>query len=193
MMSDADEVYKWEENGPFETARLVLTRLQTDHAPALFPLLNDWDVVRMLAEPSWPLALADVEAYSRRSAPTTGIDDFAVLLSGMPIGVVSLKRPGSGNPPRTMPRIGFWLGRAYWNQGFGREAVGRLLGFSFFHFLGETLGAGVFADNSASHRVLETLGFEPVGSYETYCRSRGTTVATIDMHLPWLVFEGLYW
>ena len=38
------------------------------HAPALFPLLNDWDVVRMLAEVPWPLTLARRRGACRAAA-----------------------------------------------------------------------------------------------------------------------------
>jgi 8-oxo-dGTP diphosphatase len=191
MEFDPDELARWEKDGPFRTSRLLLTRLKPEHAPALFPLLNDWEVVRMLAAPTWPLTPADVREHAGRSPEATGVDDFAVLLNGSAIGVVTLKRPGSGDPPRTMPRIGFWIGRPYWRQGYGREAVERLLGFSFVHFLGETLGAGAFADNEVSRRLLEKLGFKAVAAYETYCTARNANVVTIDMHLPWVVFEGL--
>src|SRR4051812_46447796 len=97
------------EHAPAHGGRLVFERLCPEHAPALYPLLNDWDVVRMLAEVPWPLTSADVEAHTARRA--AGVDEFVVIAAGGPVGVASLKRPGSGTPPRRMARLGYWIGR----------------------------------------------------------------------------------
>ena len=169
---------------PSRAGSLRFAALASEHAAALFALLNDWDLVRSLAEVPWPLALADVQHHGvhvgDRAVP---VESFVVLSAEQQIGVVSLKPPGSGDPPRTMPRLGYWLGRAYWSRGLGTEAVAWLLDYAHARFPGQTVGAGVFADNPASRRVLEKLGFRQVRTYDTFCRSRGVAVACRDMHL----------
>jgi RimJ/RimL family protein N-acetyltransferase len=82
-----------------------------------------------------------------------------------------------------MPRLGYWIGKPYWNRGYGRSAVAALVEHAFASFAGERIGAGVFFDNPASLRVLDKLGFEPAGRYETHSLSRGHSIDTIDMHL----------
>ena len=58
--------------------------------------------------------------------------------------------------------LGYWIMRANWGRGFATEAcsalidIARTLGLS-------RLEAGHFIDNPASGRVLEKLGFEPLG------------------------------
>jgi RimJ/RimL family protein N-acetyltransferase len=164
-------------------ARLILEPLAPEHAPALFLLLNDWDIVRMLAQVPWPPTRESVEAFAARQDGERDSDDFAVLASGTVIGCGGVKRPGSGNPPRKMPRLGYWIGKPHWNRGFGRRAVAALVAHGFRKFPQERIGAGVFLDNPASLRVLEKLGFEPAGRYETSSLSRGVPVETIDMQL----------
>ncbi|MEV0225500.1 GNAT family N-acetyltransferase [Streptomyces sp. NPDC050704] len=56
--------------------------------------------------------------------------------------------------------IGYWLGRAYWGRGIGTRALAL--------FLREEktrpLHADPFAENTASVRLLERHGFQPVGT-----------------------------
>ena len=163
------------------TPRLVLSPLDPRYAAPLFELLNDWDVVRMLAEVPWPLGYADVETFLRRDPG--GTDAFVILGDLGPIGVASFKRPGSGEPPRKMPRLGYWIGRRHWGRGYGAEAVGALVDHAFRNDAGERIGAGVFHDNPASRRLLEKLGFSEVGRYLTHSASRAAEVETADMQL----------
>ncbi len=172
------------------TERLVLARLEPEHAGALFPLVNDWNVVRMLAARPWPVTLQDVEEYTVRGAgPAAESIDFAVLVDGAPIGVVAVKKPATGNPPRTMPRLGYWLGRPHWGFGYATEALTALTRFAFDRFQAEMVGAGVFSDNPASRRVLEKLGFRHVGRYSLHCRSRDASVEVDDMNLTRAAWE----
>jgi RimJ/RimL family protein N-acetyltransferase len=170
--------------------RLSLAPLRPAHAAALYPLLHDWEVVRMLADVPWPLALADVEAFAAEPPEQSGRDDFAILLGGAPIGVCSLKRPGSGQPPRKMPRLGYWLGRPYWGRGHATEAVAALVRHAFASFPQDVVGAGVFRDNAVSRRVLEKLGFREEGGYDVHCLARGGPVATANMLLAHNRFAG---
>lgn len=173
-----------------ETRRLALVPLVPDHASALFALMNEWEVVRMLAVVPWPLTLGDVERHAARQF-STGAEsiDFAILEGGKAIGVCGVKRPGGGDPPRIMPRLGYWIGRPYWNRGYATEALAALVGYSFRTFPQDVMGAGVFHGNPGSRRVLEKLGFARAGGYDTYCRSRDAMVATDDMHLARAVWE----
>jgi RimJ/RimL family protein N-acetyltransferase len=58
--------------------------------------------------------------------------------------------------------MGYWIARAFWGRGFASEAgtalidIARTLGLA-------SLEGSHFLDNPASARVLEKLGFEPIG------------------------------
>jgi RimJ/RimL family protein N-acetyltransferase len=139
----------------------------------------------MLAVVPWPVAFEDVAAYvaAKRGEASEEIA-FCLIVGGQPIGVASIKRPGTSNPPRAMPRLGYWLGRPHWGQGHATEAVRLLVAEAFAHFPdAEVIGGGVYTDNPASRRVLEKAGFMPVGGYRMHCRSRDAQVQVDDMNL----------
>jgi RimJ/RimL family protein N-acetyltransferase len=58
--------------------------------------------------------------------------------------------------------MGYWIARAHWSRGMATEAcatlveIARMLGLA-------SLEGSHFLDNPGSARVLEKLGFEPVG------------------------------
>ena len=165
------------------TARLMLVPLKPAHAEPLFALLDDWEVVRMLAEVPWPLTVGDVVSYAGLRQQSPARADFVITARTGPVGVCNVKGPGTGNPPRVMPRLGYWIGRRHWGQGYATEAIEALAGYAFRSFGGNRIGAGVFADNPASRRVLEKLGFERAGAYGLACRSRGETVTVEDFRI----------
>lgn len=172
------------------TRRLVLEPVAARHAPVLHALIADWEIVRMLAGVPWPVTLADVEAHvAGQAAPDAESRDWAVFAGADLVGAVALKCPGRGNPPRVMPRLGYWIGRACWGRGYAREAVAALVARAFAAFPHDVVGAGIFADNPASRRVLEALGFREIGRYETPCLSRGVDVPVMNMNVTRGEFE----
>ena len=175
-------------------ARIVLAPLDSCYAQGLFELLDDWDVVRMLSEVPWPLRYEDVETFLSSEHPNT--DDFVILASldvkrrndfggeiFRAIGVCGIKRPGTSEPPRKMPRLGYWIGRPHWGRGFGTEAVAELVDRTFRMYPHDRVGAGVFKENAASQRVLAKLGFTAKGSKMVTSRSRGGEVEAVDMQI----------
>jgi RimJ/RimL family protein N-acetyltransferase len=58
--------------------------------------------------------------------------------------------------------MGYWVGRRFWGRGFATEAGTALVDIARTLRLGAIDGSH-FIDNPASARVLEKLGFEPVG------------------------------
>jgi RimJ/RimL family protein N-acetyltransferase len=79
--------------------------------------------------------------------------------------------------------MGYWIARPCWGRGFATEActalidIARTLGLA-------TLEGSHFVDNPASARVLDKLGFEPVGivAPRLSC-ARGTEVPARLMRL----------
>ena len=58
--------------------------------------------------------------------------------------------------------MGYWIARPYWGRGFATEACRALIEIA--RALGlPALEGSHFVDNPASARVLEKLGFEPLG------------------------------
>jgi RimJ/RimL family protein N-acetyltransferase len=58
--------------------------------------------------------------------------------------------------------MGYWIARPYWGRGLATEACGALIDIARALGLASLEGSH-FIDNPASARVLEKLGFEPLG------------------------------
>ena len=83
------------------------------------------------------------------------------IKNGPIIGGLGLGQVGGVGPVTLM----YWLGRAYWGQGYATEAVRAFLAECYRRF--ETLDeieADHFTDNPASGRVLTKLGFSRIGT-----------------------------
>ena len=175
-------VARTEDEVVLHTPRLTLAPLHSRYAASVYELLNDWDVVRMLSEVPWPLRYEDVADFFARQ-PDPSIDGFMVLGKEGPVGEAVIKKPGSGEPPRKMPRLGYFIFRKFWRAGYGTEAIGALVDYAFKKYPADRIGAGVFHDNPASRGLLEKLGFSAAGCGSTHSRSRGCEVETVDMQI----------
>jgi RimJ/RimL family protein N-acetyltransferase len=58
--------------------------------------------------------------------------------------------------------MGYWIGRPFWGRGYATEACQALIDIARALRL-PSLEGSHFLDNPASARVLEKLGFEPLG------------------------------
>ncbi len=96
-----------------KTDRLLLRPLALADAPALVPLIGDYEVARWLTVVPHPYTLADGETFVREIA---GPWDRAITLAGELIGVVGI----SGG-------LGYWLGRPFWGHGYMSEAAAALV------------------------------------------------------------------
>jgi RimJ/RimL family protein N-acetyltransferase len=142
------------------TPRLLLRPGFPEDAPALAAAIADKAIVMNLAGPPWPFRVRDAEAYLARSRDPL-LPSLLIMLrtNGAPelIGECGLGRRPSG-----AVELGYWIARPFWSRGFATEAcealvdIARTLGLA-------SLEGSYFLDNPASARVLEKLGFEPVG------------------------------
>jgi 8-oxo-dGTP diphosphatase len=143
-----------------ETARLVLRPYQRADLPAIPALIGDWEVARWLSRAPYPYTEQDARDWLglsrrirwwRRGLPYVMVrrDDGAVL------GGVGLSLEDN--------EVGYWLGRAFWGNGYATEALRAITecGFSRYHL--DHVWAGVMQGNARSCRVLEKAGFEQRG------------------------------
>lgn len=105
---------------------------------------------------------------------------LAVFHEAQPIGMQSIFSEHFGTTRGFGSSV--WLGREHQGRGFGTEAGRAALKLGFDALGGQEAYVGAWADNAASIRVLEKLGYRPNGRYR---RSSGGNVRIdVRMRLP---------
>ncbi len=162
-----------------KTNRLVLRPQRLADAGSIAESLSDFEVTRMLARVPAPYYKQDaLEWLILRTSGTLPDWDFAITCGDDTlIGVVSIERLYDEW------RLGYWLGRAHWGKGYMTEAVAAVVKHFFERKPGEVLYSGVFADNPASLRVQDKLGFHINGCKEVYAVARASMVTHLDTAL----------
>lgn len=148
-------------SGPvLRTTRLQLRPLELADAPVFHRLINDWEICRRLPDAPFPYPAqlaADWIAAALHDRETKRAEQFALVeaATGGLIGVAGL-RLGKG---QKTAELGYWLGRAFWGQGFALEAARRLVEWAFAAHPLAQMTATVAADNDVSIALLHRLGF----------------------------------
>jgi RimJ/RimL family protein N-acetyltransferase len=93
---------------------------------------------------------------------------FAIALEGQVIGCAGYRRLDALHA-----ELGYWIGKPYWGCGYATEAATALIKHGFEVDGLAYLTAGHFADNPASERVIEKLGFARVETARRDCAARG--------------------
>ena len=142
------------------TPRLLLRPGFPEDAPALADTIADEAVARNLAVVPWPYKLRDAEAFL--ASPRDPVLPSLLIFERTQaeprlVGSCGLGRRASG-----AVEMGYWIGRPYWGRGLATEACGALIEIARTLGLASLEGSH-FVDNPASARVLEKLGFEPLG------------------------------
>jgi RimJ/RimL family protein N-acetyltransferase len=74
---------------------------------------------------------------------------------------------------RHSAELGYWLGRQYWGRGIMTAVLGTFVDRAISAFRLHRLHATVYANNPASMRVLEKIGFEREGVQKSAVVKRG--------------------
>ncbi len=143
------------------TARLVLRPLRADDAARVFELFGRWEVLRTLSSPPWPYRLADAEGFCRLRAQLDGGPiTSALTLDGLLIGSIdAIQKPASPVQRAAGLALGYWLGQPYWGQGYMSEAARGFIAHVFALTGEAVIYSGAFAENPASLRTQDKLGF----------------------------------
>ena len=142
------------------TERLLLRPGWTEDAPALFAAIADEGVVRNLASAPWPYRLRDAEAFL--ASPRDPVLPSLLIFERGPAEPRLVGACGLGRRPSGAVELGYWIARPFWGRGIATEACAALIDIARTLVL-PSLEGSHFLDNPASGRVLEKLGFEPIG------------------------------
>ncbi len=169
---------------PLTTDRLTLRALRADDAGPLHRLIDDWEVLRSLANLDYPYprALAD-EWIAGTEADLAAGRAFHLAITGreggteMLLGVVGLTL----DPGARVARLGYWVGRRFWGHGVATEAAGRLARWALANLDLERLEATVTEDNPASQAVLRRVGFVETGRSLATFRARAGQLPVVHL------------
>ncbi len=147
--------------------------------------LSNWKVSRMLARAPFPYDHRDAMEWINRREQAADSDLVYTVHRERLIGVISIENREHG------PSLGYWLGEAWWGQGFTSEAVSAVLDHYFTGNPQAIVGTSVFADNLASLALQKRIGFSVVGSGEAFSTARQAMVPVIKTQLAKADFTGI--
>ncbi len=175
------------------TERLRLRPVGLRDDGAIFALFANWNVTRYLSMPPWPYVRDDARSYVSTVGGGAGEDPeraFAIVLDGALIGAIGIRmRPQSDLQRGAGPNIGYWLGEPYWGNGYMTEAARGLIAMAFETYDCNAVYSGAFAENTASLRVQEKVGFMIDGETTLFSRPRNGTFPHVNTMLTRRRFE----
>lgn len=151
---------------PLRTERLLLTKLDAAHLPALAAMLADPVVMRhfprvMTREESRQWLRRSIDRYAEHG---TGL--FAVLLDdgrgGRFIGDCGLLVRSMGG--RQHLELGYHFARDAWGNGYATEAAGACVRLGMNHTSADEIIALIRPENEPSQAVARRIGMRPGGA-----------------------------
>lgn len=156
-----------------ETERLYLRQIQLSDAKYLYDIFSDDDVMKyygMYAFKTYDQALVLAEKFSE-SFPKGNTIRWGIVLKETDelIGTC-----GFHNIFKSFSRaeIGYEIGRKFWRNGYGKEAVLKIMDFGYNHEKYHRIEALVYPENQKSFDMLVKLGFEKEGLLRSYAYFR---------------------
>jgi RimJ/RimL family protein N-acetyltransferase len=167
-----------------KTARLVVRAPRPTDATRVAELANDRRIAESTARIPHPYTLADAELWIDSTNRTASEATFLIETGGEVIGACGFDLRETG------PEIGYWIGVAFWGNGYASEAAQAVIDHAFRERRFDALLAGARVTNPASRRVLEKCGFQWTGVGLCRIRALGTSVPLDRFRLERAVWEG---
>jgi RimJ/RimL family protein N-acetyltransferase len=146
---------------PFEGKLVRLRAIEEDDLPRLSELFNDPEVLQSLEQVVFPEPLAGTRAWWVQSRNSPSQEAFAIeTLSGELVGACDLR--GISRRSRTAV-LGIWIGKPFWNRGYGTDAVRTLCRFGFRELNLQRIQLHVHETNTRAVRAYEKVGFKEEG------------------------------
>ncbi|MBZ0274546.1 MAG: GNAT family N-acetyltransferase [Anaerolineae bacterium] len=147
-----------------DTERLLLRAFTPEDAPAIQAILNDPAITDNMNYIPYPCTLEWVQAYIQRANEdlASGRYTFGIVrrADGVLVGRINIRVAAEHHSAE----IGYWIGRAFWGNGYATEAARRVLDFGFNDLGLNRIMGQCFARNAASAHVLEKIGMRYEGT-----------------------------
>ena len=153
------------------TRRLVLRPLERADGDVVVAALNDFEIVKWLANPPYPFSEKNLR-LTNEDGSSRWPDLAAITHDRKMIGMIS-----------GLPHLGFWLLRECWGQGFATEAARAMTARIFADTDAQKIASGYFEGNRASANVLGKLGFREVARAPHLCVSRNAHLPHVSLEL----------
>ena len=157
-----------------QTERLTLRPLEPSDAPRIAELAGEREIARNTESIPHPYTEEDAREFIARTREDMESGRAAVLAicrrdDDALIGAAGLEFETSHG----RARLGYWIGRPYWDRGFATEAVRALVRWCFEETGFERIYAEAFSRNPASRRVLEKVGMAHEGTLRRHFEKWG--------------------
>lgn len=150
-----------------ETARLKLRPYSEPDIAELIPLIGTREVAATTLRIPYPYTQDDAEAFIEMAQEPGKIWLATTLRTdGRQIGGIGLRV----DEQHQNAELGYWLGVAYWGQGYATEAGREMLRYGFQELGLHRIFASHFEHNPASGNVLRKLGMRHEGCQREHLR-----------------------
>ena len=164
---------------PFDGALVRLRAVEEDDLPRINALFWDPEVTQYL-DVVWPEPVVGTREWWDRSR-SHGIAVFAIeTLPGEFIGACDL---GPRDDRTRSALLGIWIGKPFWDQGFGTDAVRTVARFGFQEMNLQRIRLLVQESNPRAKAAYEKVGFKEEGRLRRAAFIGGRHVDLIEMGL----------
>lgn len=154
---------------PLLTERLRIRTLRDEDAEPIERYASDFDVAKTTTNIPHPYPTGGgkqfvaqmKEKFEEGSILTFAIENQDTMEL---IGLISLRV----SEQFQHAEIGYWIGKPFWNKGYGTEAVGALLDFGFNVLNLHKIFARAFSTNPGSWRIMEKNGLTHEGTFKEH-------------------------
>jgi len=144
----------------------------------LITLANDPEILKFQAPVPYPIPREYVAGWIKKceqDQKTEPRPNYALAIQmqereGL-VGGIELR--DVNKYPQTAT-LGYWIGKAHWNNGYATEAIGGMIDFGFNNLDLGRINAETDTKNTASHRILTRLGFELEGTRKRFTKVEST-------------------
>lgn len=155
-----------------KTKRLLIKKPQIRDKQKLILELNDREVSKWLENVPFPYL--DKDADNWINSLTFNNLEFNIFLENNLIGGVGLKKDY---------RLGYWLGKDYWGNGYATETGRELIEYATKELKIKKITARYMTENKNSAKVLNKLGFKEVGKVFIFSIARNEKVSHTKVEL----------
>ena len=157
-----------------QTSRLRLTEVQAEHAPAIFEILSNLEVVKYYGmDPFRELVQAEniVQHFKKSFDKKRGMR-WAIINNqdNRFVGTIGLNNLAVG---MKKAEVGFEIHPDFWRSGITSEALHAVLDYAFEELDLHRMGAVTFLANDASIGLLKKQGFSEEGKLRSYLFQNG--------------------